>query len=133
MICLPLGNIDEKSFKISKQMTRLLRHQGHPRENDGAIEWRRLLPAFCRDHPDAPKWTNQTWTTICREDVTKKDFSVAWTPTATSLYMRAIQGHSGGNKVDPSLQDERGNPYTLIEYIYLVGSSHNCHSIIQSV
>ena len=31
-------NFDEKSCKISKQMTRLLRHQGHRRENDGAIE-----------------------------------------------------------------------------------------------
>ena len=27
-----VGNMDEKSFKISKQMTRLLRRQGHPRE-----------------------------------------------------------------------------------------------------
>ena len=33
---LAVGNINEEPFKISKKMTRLLRHQGHPREHNGA-------------------------------------------------------------------------------------------------
>ena len=35
--------LDDTSYKISKQMTRLLRHQGYHREDDGAIERRELL------------------------------------------------------------------------------------------
>ena len=46
--------------------------------------------------------------------------------------MRAIQGHSGGNKVDPSLQDNVEFPFDWIECIYHVGSSHDCDSIIKS-
>ena len=89
---LAVGNIDEDSFKISKK-TRLLRHQGHPRESDGAIEWRRLLPKFCRDHTVAPQWTTQKWIDHLQRGsdtkrfqyglVTRKDVSVAWTLTAT--------------------------------------------------
>ena len=35
------------------------------------------------------------------DEATRKVFSIAW----TGMSMRAIQGLSGGNKVDPSLQD----------------------------
>ena len=41
-----VGRIDGSSLKISKLMTRLLRHEGYPREDVGAIEWRRLLSLF---------------------------------------------------------------------------------------
>ena len=37
--------------------------------------------------------------------------------------MRAIQGHSGGNTVDPSLLDNVKIPYMWSEYLYHVGSS----------
>ena len=127
-----VGHMDEKSFKISKQMTRLLRHQGHPLGKDVAIEWRRLLPSFCRGHPDAPKWTNQIWTDCLQRGRDKKRFQCCLDSIGYLLYMRAIQGHSGGNKVDPSPQDDVEIPYTSFEYICHVGSSHECHSIIQS-
>ena len=58
---LAVGNVNGKSFKILKKMTRILQHPGFPLENDGAIEWKRLLLMFCRDRFDAPKWTNQIW------------------------------------------------------------------------
>ena len=49
-----VGNIDDKSYKISKKMTRLQRHQGYLRDDNGAIEWRQMLRMFCREHLDAP-------------------------------------------------------------------------------
>ena len=48
------------------------------------------------------------------------------------LYMRAIQGDSRGNRVDPSLQDNVEIPYNRIEYIHHVDSSQDCHSVFQS-
>ena len=38
----------------------------------------------------------------------------------TILYIRAIQGHSGGTKVDPTLQDNVMIPNDFVEYIYHV-------------
>ena len=50
----------------------------------------------------------------------------------TILYLRAIQGHSGGKHVNPTLQDNVLLPSDFAEHIYHVGSSHDTHSIIQS-
>ena len=46
--------------------------------------------------------------------------------------MRAFQSHSGGNTVDPSLEDNVETPYNWTEYIYRAGSSLDLHSVIQS-
>ena len=59
--------------------------------------------------------------TICREEVTRKDFSIAW-PLTVTFSTCAIQGNSEGNKVDTSLQDNMEIQYNWIEYIYHVGS-----------
>ena len=53
--------IGKYSNTISKIMTRLLRHQGDPREDEGAIEWRKLLLRFYPGYFDVKKWTKQTW------------------------------------------------------------------------
>ena len=115
-----VGNIDAKSFKISKQMIRMLRHQGHPRQNDWAIEWRRLLPMFCRDHLDAQKWTNQMWIGNLQRRSDKKRLEHCLDSNRNNLYMRAIRGHSGRNKVDRPLQDDVEIPFIWTEYTYPV-------------
>ena len=46
--------------------------------------------------------------------------------------MRAIQGHSGGNQVDLSLQDNMEIPYDWTDYIHHAGPSHDCNSINRS-
>ena len=48
------------------------------------------------------------------------------------LYMRAIQGHSGWNRVDPSLQNKVEIPFIGLSTSINVGSSQDCHSVIQS-
>ena len=50
----------------------------------------------------------------------------------TSLYLRAIQGYSGGNPIDPALQENVLLPSDFAMYIYHVGTSHDMHSIIQA-
>ena len=52
--------------------------------------------------------------------------------TETLRYLRAVQGHSGGQHVDPALQDLVLLPRDFIKYIYNVGNSHDAHSITQS-
>ena len=44
------------------------------------------------------------------------------------LYLRALQGHSGRNPIDPSLQDNVLIPNNFFEYIYHIGCAVNLHS-----
>ena len=48
------------------------------------------------------------------------------------LYLRALQGHSGCNPIDPSLQDNVLIPDNFFEYIYHLGCAINLHSITNS-
>ena len=45
---------------------------------------------------------------------------------------RALQGHSGSNPIDPSLQDNVLIPINLFEYFYHIGCAVNVHSITNS-
>ena len=48
------------------------------------------------------------------------------------LYLRALQGHSGRNHIDPSLQDNVLIPNNFSEYIYHNGCAINLHSMTNS-
>ena len=48
------------------------------------------------------------------------------------VYLRALQGHSGRNRIDPTLQDNVVIPSNFFQYIYHVGCAINLHSIINS-
>ena len=63
----------------------------------------------------------------------KKRSQYCLNPDSTKhfLYFRAIQGHSGGTLVDPTLQDDVLLPDDFAEYINHVGSAHDMQSIIQ--
>ena len=52
--------------------------------------------------------------------------------SGTILYLRALQGHSGRNLIDPSLQDNVTIPDGFFKYIYHVGCAVILHSIINS-
>ena len=58
----------------------------------------------------------------------KQRFQYCLDSTDFLLYVRALQGHSGRNKVDPSVQDNVEIPYNWIECICHAGSSHDCRS-----
>ena len=64
----------------------------------------------------------------------EKCFNLVLNPNSSKhfLYFRAIQGHSGGNLVDPALQDNVLLPEDFTEYIYHIGSVSEIHSIIRS-
>ena len=48
------------------------------------------------------------------------------------LFLRALQGHSGRNPIDPTLQDNVLIPNNLFEYIYHIGCAVSSHSITNS-
>ena len=48
------------------------------------------------------------------------------------LYLRALQGHSGRNPIDPTLQDNVLIASDFFEYTYHIGCAINLHSIVNS-
>ena len=63
----------------------------------------------------------------------KKIFQYCTDPSGQQiLYLRALQGQSGRNLIDPSLQDNVLIPNDYFEYIYHIGFAINFHSITNS-
>ena len=63
----------------------------------------------------------------------KKRFQYCTDPSGQEIiYLRALQGHSGRNSIDPSLQDNVLIPNNFFEYIYHIGCAISLHSIMNS-
>ena len=62
----------------------------------------------------------------------KKRYQYCTDSSGVILYLRALQGHSGRNLIDPALQDNVVIPSDFFQYIYHVGCAINLHSIINS-
>ena len=73
------------------------------------------------------------WISWKEEVVQKKRYQYCVDPHSadTILCLRAIQGHSGGKHIDPTLQDNVLLLSDFAEHIYHIWSSHDLHSIIQ--
>ena len=56
----------------------------------------------------------------------KNNFQYCTDPSGHEiLYLRALQGHSGRNSIDPSSQDNVLIPNNFFKYIYLIGCAIN--------
>ena len=76
-------------------------------------------------------WSDDKWkNSMAGGGGQKKRFQYFTFFSGTIVYLRAFQGHSGRNLIDPTLQDNVVIPIDL--YIYHVGCAINLHSIINS-
>ena len=62
----------------------------------------------------------------------KKRYQYCTDFSGMTLFFRALQGHSGGSLIDPTLQDNVVIPSNFFQHIYHVGCAINLHSIINS-
>ena len=62
----------------------------------------------------------------------KMRFQYCTDDSGTIVYFRALQGHSGRNLIDPSLQDNVVIPSNFFQHMYHIGCAFNLHSIINS-
>ena len=66
-------------------------------------------------------------------EATRKGFNAVLTRQDKKFFtFGALQGHSGRNSIDPSLQDIILIPNNFFEYVYLIGCAVNLHSITNS-
>ena len=79
-------------------------------------------------------WSDEKWkNSMTGGGGQRKIFQFYSDSSGTLLYLRALQGHSGRNLIDPSLQDTVIIPDGFSKYIHHVGWVTNSHSIINSV
>ena len=101
------GTYSSIAYPVSKRLSTLLRHGDPPREDDGAIEFWRFKDDLRNEFENSRYWSDEMWKSrMAKGGGNKKIFQYCTDPSGQEiLYLRALQGHSGRNPIDPSLQD----------------------------
>ena len=110
----------------------LLFSQKVHREEDGAVHFWRIEENLQKQFPHSPHWSDSKWKVSLAGGGDKRRFKYCADASGTIVYFRALQGHSGRNLIDPSLQDNVVVQSNFFLYIYHVGCAFNLHSIISS-
>ena len=125
---------DLASYDLSKKVINLLRHnQTLQREEDGAIEFCKIKFHLRNHHSQIQNWSDDRWKAcLAAGGGSKRRYQYCSDNLGTILYLRALQGHSGSNLIDPTLQDNVLIGTGIFPYIYHVGCTFNLHSIINN-
>ena len=100
------GTYSNIAFPVSKRLSTLLRHGDLLREEDGAIDFWRLKDCLRNHFEQSQHWSDEMWKSrVAGGGGQKKIFQYCIDPSGQAiLYLRALQGHSGRNPIDPSRQ-----------------------------
>ena len=116
-------------------MIRMLRHDDTVhREDDGIVRFDDLAEMFKSRFAATSQWSIEAWITfLAKGGGPMKRFQYCLIPNSSEhfLYFRAIQGHSGGTLVHPTLQDNVLLPNDFAEYIYHLENAHDMHTLIR--
>ena len=123
---------DLESYDLSKKVVNLLRHnQKLHREEDGAIQFYKIKFHLRDHHSQIQNWSDDRWIAcLAAGGGSKRRYQCCSDYLGSIIYLRALQGHSGSNLIDPALQDNVLIRPGIFPYIYHVGSNFNLHSII---
>ena len=133
-IAIEPSNQDLESYDLSKKVINLLRHnQKLHREEDGAIQFYKIKFHLRDHHPQLQNWSNDRWIAcLAAGGGSKRRYQYCSDNLGLIIYLRALQGHSGSNLIDPTLQDNVLIGPGIFPYIYHVGCTFNLHSIINN-
>ena len=128
------GKYSLSDYEISKKLIHLLRLGQHVhREDDGAVQIWKIKGNLQKYFLYCPHWSDSKWKkSMAGGGGNKKRFRYCTDDSGTIVYFRALQGHSGCNLIDPTLQDNVIIQSNIFQYIYHVGCAINLHSIINS-
>ena len=134
MIDVEPGEYSISDYEVSKKVTFLLRHsQQMHREEDGAVHFWRMKEHLQNQFPQSIHWSDDRWKAcLTAGGGVKRRFQYCTDSSGTIVYLRILQGHSGRNLSDPSLQDNVVIPSNFFQHIYHIGCAFNLHSIINS-
>ena len=78
-------------------------------------------------------WSDDRWKAcLAAGGGAKRRYQCCTDVSGIMVYFRALQGHSGRNLVDPSLQDNVVIQSGFFHHIYHIGCAFNLHSIINN-
>ena len=122
------------AYEISKKVIHLLRHcQTVQREDDGAVQFWRIKNFLQNQFPQVPFWSDDRWKAcLAAAGGVKRRYQYCTDISGTIVYLRALQGHSRRNLIDPSLQDNVIIQSGFFQHIYHIGCAFNLHSIINN-
>ena len=125
---------DLDSYDLSKKVINLLRrNQTFHREEDGAIEFCKIKFHLRNHHSQIQNWSDDRWKAcLAAGGGSKRRYQYCSDNLGTIIYFRALQGHSGSNLIDPTLQDNVLIRPGIFPYIYHVGSAFNNYSIVSN-
>ena len=121
--------------EISKLVTRLVRrYDQDERETDGAVHWKSMGPKLLKAFQKAggQKFSDTDWLQHVYERSNKMRFQYCMTSVNFLLYIRAIQGHTGGNLIAPELMGHVAIPYKWKEILFHRGCSFDVASVLKS-
>ena len=122
------------AYEISKKVIHLLRHcQTVQREDDGAVQFWRIKNFLQNQFPQVPFWSDDRWKAcLAAGGGAKRRFHSCTDDSGIIIYLRALQGHSGRNLIEPSLQDNVIIQIGFFQLVYHIGCAFNLHSIINN-
>ena len=122
------------AYEVSKKVIHLLRHsQTVQREDDGAVQFWRIKEHLQSQVPQIPSWSDDRWKAcLAAGGGAKRRYQYCTDDSGIIVYLRALQGHSGRNLIDPSLQDNVVIQRGLFPHIYHTGCAFNLHSIMNN-
>ena len=99
----------------------LLRHsQQVHQEEDGAVHFWRIKENHQNPFPQSVHWSDSRWKAcLAAGGGVKRRFQYCTDDSGIIIYLRALQGHSGRNLIDLSLQDNVVIPSGFFQHIYL--------------
>ena len=117
------GDSSLSAYEISKKVINLLRHsQTVQREDDGAVQFWRIKNYLQNQFPQIPYWSDDRWKLcLAAGGGAKRRYQYCTDISGTIVYLRALQGHSGRNLIDPSLQDNVIIQSGFFQHIYHIG------------
>ena len=125
---------DLESYDLSKKVVNLLRHnQKLHREEDGAIQFYKIKFHLRDHHSQIQNWSDDRWIAcLAAGGGSKRRYQYCSDNLGSIIYLRALQGHSGSNLIDPLLQDNVVIQRGFFQHIYHIGCAFNLHSIINN-
>ena len=123
---------DLESYNLSKKVVNLPRHnQTLQREDDGAIEFCKIKFHLRNDRPQIQNWSDDRWIAcLAAGGGSKRRYQYCSDNLGSIIYLRALQGHSGGNLIDLTLQDNVLIGPAIFPYIHQC--TFNLHSIVSN-
>ena len=124
---------DLDSYDLSKKVINLLRHNQTLHREDGAFEFCKIKFHLRDHHSQIQNWSDDRWKAcLAAGGGSKRRYQYCSDELGTIIYLRALQGHSGSNLIDPTLQDNVLIGPGIFPYIYHVGSTFNLYSIVSN-